>query len=629
MSQSSGHAFPTSGINPGHIHYDERVSPARAYMYKGGNPTDLSGSWTEIDLATTPDVFVKQNANGMTDASLVQVGSIPAGTVISLSTQTARVLSHGLISGGGITDNGDQTVTVAAGEGTIRPTNNRLDSLLYVTWAQSSPIAIPSNGLKQLVVDYNGGVPQVIGVDDYQTEAERRDRIYLGEAHNAAGTLFIDLDPIIRGDFTHVVEEWAENLIGNRVSSGESVSETGTRNLIATAGTIWGRHLDEHDTVAIDTSLGGTFSTFYRGATPGTYTRTTGQTQWNNTQYDDNSGTLATLTVGTYGVHFLMRQINGALGILYGRAEYATQALAEAAAAPADMPYEFHSTHSVFIARIVFLKSAATLTTIMDIRPIIGGTSGSGGTAGISLPLAVNQGGTAATTAAGARTNLGTAASGANSDILSLAGLTTPLSVAQGGTDGATAAAARSNLSVSGGLASFYYPTGTDHILIPTHLDTLAATLTMANGTATGIPVYFEKGQTLSALIIEVTTAQAGTGIKMAMYSANANGTPNALLVDAGTIDCSTTGIKTLVISTAVGKGMYWLVLKSDSNTVVIRGVAPTNISCFLGTLTTNMSTFRTGLRQAIAYAAAWADPFGAVTYVGTTMPLIGFQLSA
>jgi hypothetical protein len=53
--------------------------------------------------------------------------------------------------------------------------------------------------------------------------------------------------------------------------------------------------------------------------------------------------------------------------------------------------------------------------------------------------LAVADGGTGASTAANARTNLSAAASGANSDITSLTGLTTPLSVAQGGT-GSTAA---------------------------------------------------------------------------------------------------------------------------------------------------------------------------------------------
>lgn len=60
--------------------------------------------------------------------------------------------------------------------------------------------------------------------------------------------------------------------------------------------------------------------------------------------------------------------------------------------------------------------------------------------AGLNLTsaLTVGNGGTGATTATGARSNLGAAASGANSDITSLSGLTTALSVAQGGTGIAT-----------------------------------------------------------------------------------------------------------------------------------------------------------------------------------------------
>jgi hypothetical protein len=53
--------------------------------------------------------------------------------------------------------------------------------------------------------------------------------------------------------------------------------------------------------------------------------------------------------------------------------------------------------------------------------------------------VAIANGGTGATTAAVGRTNLGAAASGANSDITSLTGLTTPLSVAHGGTGASSA----------------------------------------------------------------------------------------------------------------------------------------------------------------------------------------------
>jgi len=59
-------------------------------------------------------------------------------------------------------------------------------------------------------------------------------------------------------------------------------------------------------------------------------------------------------------------------------------------------------------------------------------------TLSLTNALSVSNGGTGATTASGARTNLGAAESGANSSITSLSGLTTALSVGQGGTGTST-----------------------------------------------------------------------------------------------------------------------------------------------------------------------------------------------
>lgn len=80
-----------------------------------------------------------------------------------------------------------------------------------------------------------------------------------------------------------------------------------------------------------------------------------------------------------------------------------------------------------------------------------------GGTGATSAPSALtNLGGTGigtavftASTTADARTAIDGAKSGANSDITSLTGLTTPLSVAQGGTGSGTASGARTNLGAA------------------------------------------------------------------------------------------------------------------------------------------------------------------------------------
>ena len=73
------------------------------------------------------------------------------------------------------------------------------------------------------------------------------------------------------------------------------------------------------------------------------------------------------------------------------------------------------------------------------------------GTSGDTIPVA--SGGTGSTTASGARTALGSASSGANSDITSLTGLTTALSVAQGGTGATTLAGA--NIAVTNASSTF------------------------------------------------------------------------------------------------------------------------------------------------------------------------------
>lgn len=73
----------------------------------------------------------------------------------------------------------------------------------------------------------------------------------------------------------------------------------------------------------------------------------------------------------------------------------------------------------------------------------------SGTNSSIAGTLPVASGGTGAVNAAGARTSLGAAASGANADITSITALSTPLSVAQGGTGVAALQSFRSYKSVA------------------------------------------------------------------------------------------------------------------------------------------------------------------------------------
>ena len=86
-------------------------------------------------------------------------------------------------------------------------------------------------------------------------------------------------------------------------------------------------------------------------------------------------------------------------------------------------------------------------------------------TLALTNDLAVTEGGTGASTATDARTNLSAAKSGANSDITSITGLTTALTVAQGGTGAATLTANNVVLGNGTSAVQFVAPSTTGNLL--------------------------------------------------------------------------------------------------------------------------------------------------------------------
>jgi hypothetical protein len=109
------------------------------------------------------------------------------------------------------------------------------------------------------------------------------------------------------------------------------------------------------------------------------------------------------------------------------------------------------STAGVFasLSFPVFSQTLTTAASAASARTTLGL-----GTVATESTVPVAKGGTGGTTQATARSGIGAASSGANSDITSLSGLTTPLSIAQGGTGADNAATARSNLGISTGAAA-------------------------------------------------------------------------------------------------------------------------------------------------------------------------------
>jgi hypothetical protein len=91
----------------------------------------------------------------------------------------------------------------------------------------------------------------------------------------------------------------------------------------------------------------------------------------------------------------------------------------------------------------------------------------------------------------------------------------------------------------------------------------IGATLATATQTKNRLlftPLFISQSITIDRIGAEVVSGGvAGTTYRLGIYSSNSNDEPSALLLDAGTIDTSTTGLKQNTVSLTLTAGLYYV----------------------------------------------------------------------
>jgi hypothetical protein len=295
------------------------------------------------------------------DASSVDIAVLGAPPFSNVQDFINQIGSAGSSDDIYITPAGGATVDVAAGHGFIRILNNNNAELQGFEWPALLGTIIPAGTALFFGVDFAGGVPVVVpkANDVWNGHTEFR----LGSVVNQDGIHPLNNPQRISdalADTFHRLYETRPFERANRLG-GIIIGELGTRNVSLTLGELYDG-LNEFIVGPIDTSAADTFDRYYGDGGVG-WTAQLAQTQWNNTQYDDGSGLLATMTNNWFKNVWFYVEADNNLVLLFGQGQFATLQMAEEQGTPSTVPIRLQ-THGRFIGRFVVQKNAATADSI-------------------------------------------------------------------------------------------------------------------------------------------------------------------------------------------------------------------------------------------------------------------------
>ena len=297
-------------------------------------------------------------------------------------------VSAGFFEGGTITDSGSGQIDVAAIKGIIKTTVSDTGEFVAFNTAAQTDVSLTDNSTNYVYVDYNAGTPTVSVTASYDT-INHKTQVMIGRVFRIGTSLYISnigakiANATLRDMYRVRALRKFERASGGVLSNPSSL-------YLATTAMVGFSNYDKISIAAIDTSAAGRFTSWYRSATPGVWTRVTDQQLVDNVNYDDGDGTLAAVSVGNFGVFWVYMTTDGTFHLQYGQANYGTLTQARAATLPASQP-PLITEMGELIAKIIIARNATTITEISVAYDTVYAVS----TAPVHNELASLQGGTA------------------------------------------------------------------------------------------------------------------------------------------------------------------------------------------------------------------------------------------
>lgn len=146
------------------------------------------------------------------------------------------------------------------------------------------------------------------------------------------------------------------------------------------------------------------------------------------------------------------------------------------------------------------------------------------------------------------------------------------------------------------------------------------------------VPILIPRKVTYDAIQFNVSTLQAASNTKVALYKSSGNlAEPGVLLEESGNLDTSTTGLKTFNFGSArvLDPGIYYLAIWTDTASVGVGQIPSSANKMVLGYTDAADSQGITGYTQALAFAGSFPDPAVEDGAVSGAIALIRMKRSA